>query len=170
MPPKKRAKLPKLLYFYYNGDLHKKYHIHRGNDVLTAWNYPKGKMEKYVYSDVRKNGSKAFSTKQVCNMLNRGRTQVEMAIVNGMFPAPQHSYSVDENRNMFAYYWSEQDILNAHEYFSTVHRGRPRKDGLITPQALPTRAELRAMIRQGTVFYVQTESGEFVPTWEAEKF
>jgi hypothetical protein len=169
VPPKK-GKLPKLNYFYYRGDLHKKYHINRGKDVVTAWNYPKGKMERYVYSDVRRNGEKAFTTKQVCAMVQRGRTVVEMAIVNGMIPAPQQTYGVDENRNKFAYYWSEKDVMALHEYLQSVHYGRPRKDGLITPKAMPSVAELRAMMRQGVILGVQGENGEFIPTWQAEKF
>lgn len=170
MPPKKKKRMPRLLYFFYRGDLHKKVRINRPKDIITAWNYPKGKLEVYQYSDVRKNGSKAFSTREVCQLVNRGRTSVEMAIVNGMVPQPQMTYSIDENRNPYAYYWSEDDIMGLHDYFSSVHFGRPRKDGGTTPKEMPTAAELRAMMRQGTVLYVQNDEGEFIPTWQAEKF
>lgn len=166
-PPKK--KMPPLRYFFYRGDLHKKQQINRGADIITAWNYPKATLERYIYSDVRKNGEKAFTTKQVCAMVQRGRTAVESAITDGMVPRPQFTYGMDENRNMYAYYWSEKDILALHDYFKSLHHGRPRIDGEVTPKQLPSAAELRSLIRQGTVFYVK-RGDEFVPTWQAEKF
>lgn len=169
MTRKKRARLPKLGYFFYNGDLHRRIHINRSADIITAWNYPKGKMEKYIYSDVRKNGGKAFSTIQVCEMVCRKRITVERAIWNG-YVNPQFTYGLDEARNKYAYYWSEKDIMDLHAYLMTVHIGRPRADGMVTTGKLPTASELRAMIRQGTVLYVKNDAGEFVPTWQAEKF
>lgn len=163
--PKKRTK--PLNYFFYRGNLCKKIQINRGNDVITAWNYPDGKLEQYVYSDVRKNGKMAFSTPQVQAMVGRSRNTVKNAVREGMINPPQATYGLDENRNRYAYYWSEEDIMALHGYLKTVHKGRPRKDGLITPLRLPTAAELRAMIRQGTVLYVKTEDG-FAPTWQAD--
>jgi hypothetical protein len=166
MTPKKKP----LRYFFYKGELHKKIHINRGADIITAWSYPRGHTVRHSYSDVRRNGEKAFSTREVEGFVKRSRRTVKGAIEKGMIAAPQRTYGIDENRNGYAYYWSEQDIMNLHDYLVTVHIGRPRNDGMITTGNLPSKAELRAAIRQGTVFYVQTESGEFVPTWKAEKF
>lgn len=171
MTGKKRRTRPKvkpLRYFFYNGDLHKKIQINRAKDTLVAWNYPKGKVERYVYSDVRKNGGQAFYTAEVAKMLGRDPTTLYRALYAGMIREPQQSYGLDEKRNPYAYFWSEKDIMELHEYFSTVHYGRPRMDGLVTPLALPTAAELRAIIRQDTVFYVK-EGDKFVPTWKAER-
>lgn len=164
-----KPKTKPLRYFFYRGDLHKKIHINRGDDVITAWNYPKAQVFQYVYSDVRKNGEQAFSTRQVEKLVRRTRRTIAEAISGGWIRPPQRTYGMDANRNGYAYYWSEKDIMELHDYLKTVHRGRPRKDGRITPQDLPTASELRAMIRQGTVFYVKV-GDEFVPTWQAEKF
>lgn len=161
-----KPKVKPLRYFFYRGELHKKIHINRGDDVITAWNYPKHKVEVYVYSDVRRNGEQAFTTQQVKKMVRRGRAIISKAINEGMIPAPQLTYSLDENRGTYAYYWSEKDIMNLHDYLKTVHIGRPRLDGRVNSGKLPSAAELRAMIRQGTVFYVKV-GDEFVPTWEA---
>jgi hypothetical protein len=161
--PKKKP----LNYFFYRGDLHKKIHINRPNDVIVAWNYPKGKTERYVYSDVRRNGERAFSTKEVCQLVNRKWRIIMKYISQGMIREPQHTYGLDEKRNTYAYYWREQDIMDLHAYLCTVHYGRPRKDGRVTPKDMPTASELRAMIRQGTVLYVKV-GDKFVPTWRAE--
>ena len=167
-PPKKKTK--PLRYFFYRDCLCKKIHINRGADVLTAWNYSKGQLEKYVYSDVRRNGEQAFSTAQVLSMVNRKKRDIIWnAIREGHINEPASTYGLDENREKYAYYWREKDIMDLHDYLITIHRGRPRNDGLITPAKTPTASELRAMIRQGTVFYVKV-GDQFVPTWQAEKF
>lgn len=170
MTEKKKRRQKPLTYFFYNGDLHKKVHINRSKDVITAWNYPKGKVAKYVYSDVRKNGEMAFTSKQVGEMVDRTPANIALQISRGNVRTPQHTYGLDENRNFFKYMWCEKDIMDLHAYLSTVHIGRPRKDGEISTRRLPSATELRAMIRQGTVLYVKNEDGEFVPTWQAEKF
>jgi hypothetical protein len=165
-----RKKTKQMRYFFYKGDLCKKQHISRANDIITAWNYPKGRMEKYVYSDVRRNGEQAYSTKDVMNLLNRKDNEfITNAIRDGNINAPSMTYGIDENRNTHSFYWREEEIVDFHEYLKTVHRGRPRKDGGINTGNLPTTAELRAKMRSGTVFYVKV-GDEFVPTWQAEKF
>lgn len=166
-----KQKMPPLRYFFYHGELQKKIHINRGEDLLTAWNYPQHKVEKHVYSDVRRNGERAWSTMQVCKMVRRSRRMILMdAIAAGNIERPQITYSYEGGNQDYAYYWSEKDIMGLHDYLKTIHIGRPRHDGRINTRDLPSAAELRAMIRQGTVLYVQTDSGEFVPTWQAEKF
>lgn len=167
MSRRKKPRVKPLRYFFYRGDLHKKIHIHRPNDIVIAWNYPKGATERYVYSDVRRNGEQAFSTRQVEQMIGRSQKTIKNAIRDGMIRAPQRTYGLNEERNGYAYYWSEKDIMELHDYLKTVHFGRPRKDGRVTPKQMPTASELRAMIRQGTVFYVKS-GDEFVPTWRAE--
>ena len=102
-------------------------------------------------------------------MLNRAHLALARAIKRGDVPTPQYTYGIDENRNMYKYMLSEDDVLEFHRYFLTVHMGRPRKDGLVTPRAMPNERELRAMMRQQTILYVKTDDG-FVPSWEAEKF
>lgn len=168
MTVKKPKKKP-IRYFFYNGDLHKKLHINRGADLITAFNYPQGKAMKYSYTDVKRNGEKAFSTKQVAEMLNRAQRVIEKEGRSGNIHRPQAQYGLEHRRD-HAYYWSESNIMELHAYLCTVHKGRPRNDGVVTPWRLPTVAELRAMMRQGTVYYVKDDDGNFVPTWEAEKF
>ena len=167
MAPKKTIR-----YFFFHGDLHKKIHINRGADVITAWNYRAGRTLKYSYADVKKHGERAFTTTQVCKLVQRGRTAVEMAIINGHIREPQYNYKLGPNpdKRKFAYYWCEKDILDLHAYLSTVHRGRPRKDGLTTTVGLPTASELRAMIRHNLVTYVKDDDGNFIPTYDADRF
>lgn len=173
-----RTKPGKLRYFYLDvmvDDkpkplLHKSLHINRGADTITTWCYPLTKRVAYTYSDVKKRREYAYSTKEVGKMLNREREVLERAIIEGNINRPQHTYGLDEHKRKFQYLWHESNIMEAHAYLSTVHYGRPRKDGMATPKRLPTARELRAMIRQEELLYVKTSSGDFVPVWKAQDF
>jgi hypothetical protein len=166
------GKSRKLTYFYLNGKLHRSLYINRPGDLITAWSYPEYKRVGYTYSDVRKRHGKAFSTSQVSKFINRVREQIQMAMVRGDIETPQYSYSIenylkDGSDKVYKYMWSEEDVLGVHEYFSQIHFGRPRKDGLIKPYPMPSRLELRALMRHEEILYVK--SGEkFVPLWQAE--
>lgn len=173
-----RQKSRKLNYFYLDGELdgkvkpllHKSLHINRGADQITTWCYPLGKRVTYTYSDVRKKRAPAFTTKEVVEFLNRSRVTIEHAILDGNITQPQHTYGLNEYKRKYKYLWSEKDIMEAHAYFQTVHRGRPRKDGKITPGRMPTARELRAMIRQEPLLHVEVEPGVFRPVWRAQDF
>jgi len=156
-------------YFFVNGELHQKLHVNRGKDLLTAWNYAKGQRVQLNYTDTLRLHQEAFKTVQVGQMLNRQRLALELAILRGDIHEPQYTYTLDEHRRKHAYYWREEDIMAAHEHFCNVHRGRPRKDGMITPWNLPTPRELRAMIHNEEVLYIK-QGDQFVPTWKAKEF
>lgn len=162
----------RLRYFYLNGDLHKAIHANRGTDQLRAWNYPKRELVVCSYSDVRKRAGKAFTTKEAAKLLNRGRLTLERAILNGDIDRPQITYSLgkDQMGEEFKYMWSEDDVMEMHAFLCTVHKGRPRNDGLVTPLNLPSAREVRARMRQDVVLYVKNKDGKFVPTFEAEQF
>jgi hypothetical protein len=165
---RKRRKA-RLRYFYLNGDLHKVLSVNRAQDFAVCWNFPQGKRAGYVWSDVRKRAEKAFTMKQVGAMVGRHRVNIERDILNGNIKAPQRSYTLDGNKRLLYYFFSEEDIFDLHSYLLTVHIGRPRKDGQILPrQTIPSKAELRAMIRHDIVTYVKTEDGEFVPVWKEQ--
>lgn len=165
----KRKKSKPLRYFFYQGKLHKKIQISRANDTIVAFRYSDGAVKQYLYSEVRAHGKKAFTSSEVSKMLNRSYTSISKAIESGAVERPEMTYGLDENRHPFKYMYSEDNIMDLHDYFVNVHRGRPRKDNLITAAAnLPTARELRAMIRTGRVMGYQDEDGNFIPTWQAE--
>lgn len=176
---RKKSRRKPLKYFYLDGKLvedgptipllHKKLHINRSADIITTWCYPMHKRVAYTYSSVLAKKKPAFTGREVYVMLNRSRVSVENAIIRGDIEPPQKTYGIDEHKRGYAYYWSEKDVLAAHAYFSTVHRGRPRKDGLINASGLPTARELRAMMHDENILYVK-QGDTFLPTWRAEHF
>jgi len=159
-----------LLYFYLNGNLHKKLQINRGKDTIMTWCYPLHKRVAYTYSEVRRKKEPAFSTKEVAAMMNRSSRALEFALNNGDVEPPQFMYALKDQERVLKYYWSPADVMRVHEYFSNTHYGRPRKDGMITPLAMPTAREVRAMINQETILYIENDDGTFVPTWKAKDY
>lgn len=161
-----KTKRKKLRYFYLNDQLHKVLSINHPQDICVAWNYPEGKRVGYVWSDLRRRHEKAFSLTEVSKMINRHRVNIEKYILAGEIKAPQRAYTLDGNQTPSKYWFSEKDVYDLHDYLLTVHIGRPRKDGKITPGRMPSKAELRAMMRHDVQMYTKTESGEFVPVWK----
>jgi hypothetical protein len=153
-------------YFFVNSDLHKVLRVVRPEDFVEAWNYRLGKRVGYVWSDVRKRMENAFTLQQVAAMIGRHRVQLQNYILNGDIATPQRVYTLDGEKKPGKYFFSEADVLDLHDYLLTVHIGRPRKDGKITPGKMPTKAELRAMMKHDMVTYVKTAENEFKPIWK----
>lgn len=156
----------KLLYFFLNDELHKTLKINRPTDLITAWNYTQRKRQAYVWSDVRRNHGRAFSLTEVADMLGRHRVNIEMLIVEGKIRRPQRIYSLDGKFTPGKYFFQEKEVYALHDYLLTIHIGRPRRDGKVTPGRLPSKLELRAMMQHDTVLYVKTESGGYTPIWK----
>lgn len=162
---KRRKRSSRLRYFYLDNQLHKVLSVNRPQDLVVCWNYPEGKRVGHVWSTVRKTHGKAYTLAQVSEMIGRHRVIIENYILKGNIRAPQRAYNL-ETKKPGAYYFSEKDVYELHDYLLTVHRGRPRKDGMITPSGIPSRAELRAMLVTGYATYIKNEEGEFVQVWK----
>jgi len=166
----KRKRYRPLRYFFLNGELHKSLRINRPGDLIEAWAYTSARRVSYVYTDVKKNMQKAFTTPQVAAMLSRNRITIDRALDAGDIPRPQFSYVLeDPDRKPVRYYWREEDIMGLHAVLADRPAGRIARDGSYTRQDLLSARELRAMIRNNVILYVKTDEG-FVPTWQAEQF
>ncbi|QGH76381.1 hypothetical protein SEA_DAUBENSKI_73 [Streptomyces phage Daubenski] len=142
-------------YFFLDGIPHKKLQVNHGADILIAWNYVDKKSVAYVWSVARRNMGRAFLGPEVQKMLGRHRNSLRNYITQGQIREPYKTYSLDGRFSPGMYLWSEKDILDLHEML--VHR----KYG-----ALPSRAELLAMMRNDVVLYTKTRDGEFTPVWQ----
>lgn len=162
------TKRPNLRYFFLEDELHKKLSINLGKDTISAWNYPRGQRYVYNYSTVLRRHEPAFTTKQVCEFVNRTQRTIDQCIRDGMIRMPQYTYGLDENRKKYKYMWREKDIMELHAYLASLHIGRPRKDGEITNNSLPTPRELRALINDEAILYVK-QGDTFVPSWKAKE-
>jgi hypothetical protein len=167
MASKKRGIPSKQLrYFFLNNKLHKVLRRSRAEDLLVAWDYQLGKRVAYNLTDVNKNKQHAYPISEVVKIIGKHEDTIKMHLYKGNLKYPEQSYSLNGKRTPGKYFWSEDNIREMHDFFKTVHRGRPRKDGAITPGNLPSRAELEAIMKQENILYVKNNDGEFVPVWK----
>jgi hypothetical protein len=170
--PSRKKTTRRLRYFFLNDELHKKLHINRSSDLLTAWSYAQGKRVGYSWADAKRNMQNAYTVKETAELLNRHRNRILEYVEKGYIKPPQYTYNPlvgDDQadiRKIFKYMFSEDDVMAIRDFLSTMHRGRPRKDGLVTPKNVPTRAELKAKMKNEVVLYQKTEDGEFIPVWK----
>ena len=149
----------KLGYFFLNGKIHKTIRSTRAKDELVAWCYPDKKRMLYPYSQVEKNMENAYSIKDAASILNRHRVTVEEYILQGKIKQPQKVYPISNPESKWSKYMlSESDILDIHQFI--IDSGYIRE--------LPTRNELRAILKHNLILYTKNNEGEFVPVWKAE--
>jgi hypothetical protein len=161
-----RASTTRLRYFYLNGYLHKVIRRSRAEDLLVAWDYHQGKRVAYNLTDFNKNKQHAYPISEVVKIIGKHEDTIKIHLARGNLKYPQRIYSLNGNKTPGKYFWSEDDIRDMHNFFKTVHRGRPRIDGGTTPGDMPSRAEIEAMMKQETVLYVKNNDGEFIPVWK----
>jgi hypothetical protein len=126
----------------------------------------------YSFSDTKRHLQNAYTVKETAALLNRHRNRILEYVERGHIKRPQFTYTPlvgedkAETRKIFKYMFSEDDVMAIRDFLSTLHRGRPRSDGLITSKNVPTRNELKAAMKNEVVLYQKTEDGDFVPVWK----
>lgn len=159
-------KKPKWTYFYLNGELHKALKRKRAEDLLIAWNYKENKRVAYILSDVNRNRKHAYSISEVAKILGRTIRSVQLYLEKEKIPYPQYAYTLDERKDVVKYFFTEEEVRDFYALLKTVHRGRPRLDGDVTNNNLPSPPEFEALLRNEQVLYTKTPEGEFVVVWK----
>jgi len=163
---RKSGKIEKWSYFYLNNALHKVLKRNRAEDLIIAWDYQQGKRVSYIMTDVLRNKKRAYSVPQAAKMFNRHPDTIKRHMRSKEIPYPQYAYTLDENKRITKYLFSENEIRDMHDFFKNVHRGRPRIDGDVTSSNIPSPAELEALMRNEKILYTKNEDGEFVVVWK----
>jgi hypothetical protein len=169
MTQKKKVK-EKFSYFFLDDKLYKALHRNRADDVIIVWDYEQEKRVAFSLTDVYKRRQHAYTVSETAKMLNRSVDTIKRYWRAGEIRKPYRTYSLDGQHRPNKYFFTEKEVRELQEFFKTVHRGRPRKDGLITPSNIPSVAELEALIRNEKVLYAKNAEGEFVPVWKAPEW
>ena len=149
----------KLQYFFLNEKIHKVIKSSRAKDELVAWCYPDKKRVLYSYSLVQKNMENAYTIKSAGELLNRHKVTIEEYILKGKIKEPQKVYPIgNPDSKWFKFMLSESDILDIHQFI--LDAGYLRD--------LPSRAELKALLKHNLILYTKTNEGSFVPVWKAD--
>jgi hypothetical protein len=158
----------RVTHFYLSGHLHKVVHVNRAKDLVTAYDFVDEKMKVYPWSDVKRQKQNAFTITEAAELVGRHRDRIVDYMVRGDVEYPQREYALHSGKPG-RYFFSEDDMLDLRDYMATIHIGRPRNDGRITNNRLPSRDEFRAMIQSGRILYVKQDD-EFVPVWKADEW
>ena len=149
----------KFVYFFLNGKVHKVLRLSRARDEVIAWSYLDKKRMMYSYSQVDKNMEKAYTILETSKILGRHRVTIEEYILQGKIRQPQKVYPISNPESTWSKYMlSESDILDIHQFILD--------DGHI--RDLPSKAELKALLKNSLILYTKTTDGKFVPVWKAE--
>jgi len=155
--------------FFLNDMLHRKIKVNRPAGIVYAYNYDTDEMCTYTYSDFKKYAGRAYRIYEVCKIFNRHHTMIRDLIYHKKCNI--NPKRVFRKNGVGVYYLSEKDLYTMREYYATLHRGRPRLDGLVTPGSdVPTLEEFEYRIGKRQMTYVKTKDGRYVPTWKAENF
>ena len=156
----KRSRVRKrFLYFFLNDKIHKVIKSSRARDEIIAWCYPDKKRVLYSYSQVEKEMSTAYSIAQVAKILNRHRVTIQDYILEGKIRAPHKIYPIGKSdSSWFKYMFSEKEILDIHQFI--IDAGYSND--------MPSRSELKALLKHNMILYTKSSDGNFVPVWKAE--
>lgn len=155
------------LVFFLNGDLHRLIKTNAAGNTCYAFNYQKNEVVKYTYSDYKKFKKPAYKIGEVSKILRRHKERIRIAFSEGHVKKPT---LVKYQGRTGTYYFSEEEIYELRDYFASVHRGRPRFDGIVVSKNVPSRAELDSLFGKTPTLYIRTEEGNFVPIWKAEEY
>lgn len=164
----KKLKINKTgLIFFLNGDLHRIIRKSAAQNIVYAFNYKTNSVAKYTYKDYKSFKKKAYTISEVAKVLRRHVDRVRAAMSSGSVRKP---FLLPYEGRTGVYYFTEEDIYLYREYFASLHRGRPRQDGIVIPKDVPTEAEVDAILGKKPVLYIRTSNGEYVPVWRQEEF
>lgn len=161
----KKIKKRKLKYFFLDQKLYKIIKIDRPKDLVYVWDYDEHRRRMFIWSDAQRRLQHAFTMTEVAKMMNRHRMRIDENLRQGNLRWPSRAYAISTG-HPGTHYFSEDNVLEVHDFFISVHRGRPRNDGLITNSRIPTRKELKAMMRYDKMTFIQDDNGEYIPAWK----
>lgn len=158
--------LPTKKIFFINKDLVRLLHANRSSNIVEFYNATKGIRQTMLYTDFKKYRKRAYSVANSARLLNRSRLQFGKYIASGLIPPPIPD-NIDGERGLrIKAYYSEDHLFEIRDIMSTIHYGRPRHDGKVSPRNVPTEQDLRSKIGDAIMLYTKTEDGRYIPTWQ----
>lgn len=155
--------------FFVNNKLYRYMSANRGNNIVYLYNIPDQKEQTMLYSDFKKHRKRAYTVIDTARLLNRSGNQLRVYIKSGSIKPPMGILANGERSYTRKSYYSEDDVFEIRNYLSTIHKGRPRKDGKISNSIL-TEQELRAKMGDALILYTRTKDGEFIPVWAEQTY
>ena len=151
--------------WFLNGDLVRKYHISKSNGIMSLYNITKDRIESCLIADFKKNRERAYTVNETAQLVNRHRKYLPRLMQAGKIPYPIGASKDGKTAFRIRSYYSESMVHEIRDILASFHHGKPRRDGLITNDSVPTKQELTRRMGDGMLTYTKTANGEFVPMW-----
>lgn len=151
--------------WFLNGNLVRKYHVNRANGIMSVYNITKDQIESCLVSDFKKNNLKAYTIKETAALVCRHQKHIYRLVHDKILPEPMGATPGGVRQWRVRSYYSYNQVVEIRDIIASRHRGRPRKDGLVTNTSTPTIQELTRRLGTGILTYTKTENGDFVPIW-----
>lgn len=153
-------------YFFMDGKIYKKLSIVRSEDFINVWSYADERRMRFNYSSVRRNATKAYSLREVSEIMERSAQDISMYVSRGFVPKPSGFIYHIASKRPHMLLWSQDDILYLRD---RIYEVAPKKqDG--TPFArfkLLSKAELLAKLKGDASYYVKDSEGNMVRVWKS---
>jgi len=154
--------------FFINDKLVKIVRISRSENLIEYYNIIDGKRQVMLYSDFKKHKKRAYTVVDTARLLNRHDADLRKQMYIGRIPMPMGNQLNGIREFRKKSYYSEDQIFEIRSILSKIHRGRPRKDGGVTNNSIPSEAELRSRMGDAIMLYTKTQDGQFIPVWAEE--
>lgn len=161
---------PSAKIFFVNGELIRLIATNRAQNIAYLFNIIHNKNQTMLLSDFKKHRKRAYTVIDTARLLNRGPAQIYRHMADGLIPTPTGAQPGGERVFRKLSYYSEDDIFKIRDALASLHRGRPRKDGLIINNSVLTEQELRARMGDALTLYTRTADGRFIPVWQEETY
>ncbi len=164
-------------HFFWDGNLHKVLRVVKPANLVEAWCYEDRKIVDLLYSDYRHNAKIAVQSGRAAEIMHVSARSMKRYIAMERIHPPARAYALDGRFGAYPpdatwydvkskFWWGEHNLIELHEYLSTVSRGYKRLDGRPSPMSkLATKAEIRAAFNNSTMLYVKGTKGDYVPVF-----
>ena len=155
--------------FFVDRDLIYVVRANRAANLVEAFSFTKSAPVTLLYSDFKRHSKKAVTSADAARILGCSTGALLNYVRTGFLEEPQRfwRFGGEPDPNKVSYAWSEDDLINAQDAMLTIHTGKPRKDGKITPRSsLPSKMEIRAAMADKPTRYLKGKDGVFVPVFE----
>lgn len=154
--------------FFINDKLVRLKRISKAENIVEYYNIIEGKDQVMLYSDFRKHKKRAYTVVDTARLLDKSGMDLRKQMYIGRIPLPMGNQLNGVREFRKKSYYSEDQIFEIRNILSKIHRGRPRKDGGVTNNSIPSEAELRSRMGDAIMLYTKTQDGQFIPVWAEE--
>jgi hypothetical protein len=156
---------PNKTIFFVNEKLVRIKRISRSENVIEYYNITEDKNQIMLYSDFKKHSKRAYTIVDTARLLGRHHMYLTQQTYSGKIPPPVGTNPGGKRQFTKKSYYSEDHVFEIREILSKIHRGRPRMDGKVTNNSLPSEQELRSRMGDAIMLYTKTQDGQFIPVW-----